>query len=256
MKNKVRLLPHHIGVFSSFYFKNAEKRKEIFEYFRGCGYSDSFISNMKEIFQSIIKNPDYTIEITLEKPDSICKPELNEGCKKCIDGLLLREEIAERMESDKKYGKFRRTASMLKEIEEMLYFQGLKPKKKYKSKHFMEIVENTGEKIHDLLKRVCFFPGDKLLLNNISPYSLKFKFLGNEEEIKKRFPLVPKFVDSKLDKQIMADRFAEDVIGRFISDKNLENLMENYPKLFKDSQKRVYKEAMKIIVDKKSTAIS
>lgn len=244
LEEAIMLLPHHIGLFTSFFFSDDSGREEYLSNGKNAGYSDYLIANEKEKFYAILNNPKSTITVSILKPDSICQPETDKQCKACFEDKRPHyPDRVKRMQRDKLYREFVHGVGLLSEINTLLYYDPLKPATDYKSQYFKQVVNCTGEKIRYLLGSDSY-----LVKMGICPLTLIYKYSGYEKESARQFPVVAKFETSEIWKLIVDPYILDSIVGdKQISDENIEELIQRFPFVFSQDSVAAYDGVMSII---------
>lgn len=228
---RVKLLPHHVGLFTGFYMNSSSIQKS-FELSKKRGYSDEFLCNEKLKYEQAMIEQNANVEVVLVEPDSICMPS---GCKVCKDCLDISQED---LKESYLYLKFEEAFRISMEILYLLHYPGLEPERSYTSDEFQKIVQTTGKKIFDLLcysyrGRDGFFP--QTLTDN---YRWEKK-----DEVDEQFPMAAQFYDSDIYSDIISRRLHV-MADNHVTDDEILELTKKHPGFFTGEPMDAYKEAI------------
>ena len=232
----VKLLPHHIGLFTHVYMKSKLVDNSL-KPLKNIGYSLEFADNERQIYDKLINGTNVDVVVILEKPDSICMPSGCDVCKDCLD--VSQEDLKE----STLHLKFEEAVGISKEILYLLHYPGLEPEKSYTIDEFQKIVHTTGKKIFDLLRysnrlKDGIFP--QTLVNNLR-YEKK-------DEVDEQFPMAAQFYDSDLYSDIIGRRLNEQLFAdNHVTDDEIIDIIEKHPGFFTDEPMDAYKEAMMML---------
>ena len=229
----VKLLPHHVGIFTGFYMDSSIIQKA-FEYAKKGGYSDEFLRNEKLRYEQAMMGRNVNVEVVLVSPDSVCMPSGCDVCKDCLD--ISQEDLKE----SSLHLKFEEAFSISMEILYLLHYTGLEPERQYTSDEFKEIVNETGKNIFDLLRF------SNRLKDGSFPQTLTENYRWEKKhKVDEKFPLAGQFYVSDIYRDIISRRLNEQLFAdNHVTDDEIIDIIEKHPGFFTDEPMDAYKEAM------------
>lgn len=245
MDKNIIVLPHHLDVvISKYYFSDKwEETLNLVEEQHGR----RMVSHTKKVIDDFFSSS--IVKITIERPDSICNPELSQVCERCMasydidsysrfmdldrDEADFKEYQLERIRKDESYSKVKHISLNLSEVL-ILFYYGLEPKK-YSTKFLINRIEKTARKLGRDSPSVC------------RPSEVGY---SSHKSIAEYFPDVYKLMESGLVKDFIERMINEHTClgDKKITNKELSDFKKKYSGLFVNvGSDEFYYEVLRII---------